>query len=101
MVSRSQTSSAAASAGPLTLLPQILTARSIIAAAIRPLKSDRTGGMFASAERDWRGVAAEPTRKWVVPTAHPFGYFAASSPYFTLGRPQVWLSDLLLPRLRQ
>jgi hypothetical protein len=57
----------------LPLLPQILTARSIIEAAIHPLKSDRTGGKFASAKCAWRGVAAEPTRNWVVPTASPIG----------------------------
>ena len=36
-----------------------------------PTQTDRTGGTCGPAKRDWRGVAAEPARKWVIPTASP------------------------------
>ena len=37
-----------------------------------PTQTDRTGGISGAAKRGWRGVAAEPARNWVIPTASPY-----------------------------
>jgi hypothetical protein len=50
---------------------QFLAARSIVVAAVRPLKKLTGQAQHFLGKQDWRGVAAEPPRNWVVPTASP------------------------------
>jgi len=63
--------SAKAEQKPLNYCHSILSTWSIIEVAIRPTRTDRTGRTCGAPKRDWRGQAAEPGRKWVIPTASP------------------------------